>query len=295
MRAWLGLLAVSITMVVVGALLFWRGHGHGHEDGDGGFRVTSSLPVQTETTFDWQGRVSKGQSLFLRDVNGDITVTAATGETVEVHAVKSWQRGDPSQVQVLAIPGDSGATICALWRGRTGDCAANGHYTTHGFRNSSDVRVQLSVKLPKGVRLDVFGTNGSINVTGAAAELKLITVNGGIDATTSSGGISAVTVNGNVNATTKALPPGSEVKVVTVNGSITVALPVNLDADISAKAVSGGVQSEFPVAISSGMLGKRIEGRVGAGGVKINLTTVNGSIELKKVPAATTRVSVLPK
>jgi len=295
MRAWLGLLAVSITMVVVGALLFWRGHGHGHEDGDGGFRVTTSLPVQTETTFDWQGKVSKGQSLFLRDVNGDITVTAATGETAEVHAVKSWQRGDPNQVQVLAVPGDSGATICALWRGRTGECAANGHYTAHCCRNSSDVRVQLSVKLPKGVRLDIFGTNGSINVTGAAAELKLITVNGGIDATTSTGGISAVTVNGNVNATTKALPPGSEVKVVTVNGSITVVLPVKLDADISAKAVSGGVQSEFPVAISSGMLGKKIEGRVGAGGVKIDLTTVNGSIELKKVPASTTRVSVLPK
>jgi len=198
-------------------------------------------------------------------------------------------------VQVLAVPGDSGATICALWRGRSGDCAANGHYSTHGFRNSSDVRVQLTVKLPKGVRLDVFGTNGGIIVTGAAADLKLITVNGSIDAMTSTGGISAVTVNGNVNATTKALPPGSEVKVVTVNGSITVVLPAKLDADISAKAVSGGVQSEFPVAISSGMLGKKIAGRVGAGGVKIDLTTVNGSIELKKVPASTTRVSVLPK
>jgi hypothetical protein len=286
MRAWLGLLAVSVAMVVVGALLFWRGHGHGHDDGDGGFSVTTRLPVQTETTFDWQGKVSQGQALFLRDVNGDITVTAATGQTAEVHAVKTWQRGDPSQVQVLAVPGDSGATICALWRGRTGDCGANGHYTTHGFRNSSDVRVQLTVKLPKGARLDVFGTNGNINVTGAAAELKLITVNGGIDAITSTGGISAVTVNGNVNATTKALPPGSAVKVVTVNGSITVTLPVKLDADISAKAVSGGVQSEFPVAISSGMLGKKIEGRVGAGGVKIDLTTVNGSIELKKVPVS---------
>lgn len=285
MRAWLGLLAVSITMVVVGALLFWRGHGHG-SDGDGGFRVTSRLPVQTETTFDWQGQVPKGQSLFLRDMNGDITVTAATGTQAEVHAVKTWQRGDPTEVQVLAVPGDSGATICALWRGRTGDCAANGHYTTHGLRNSSDVRVQLTVKLPKGVRLDVFGTNGGINVSGATAGLKLITVNGGIDASTSTGGIDAVTVNGNVNATTKALPPGSEVKVVTVNGSITVTLPVKLDADISAKAVAGSVQSEYPVAISSGMLGKKIAGRVGAGGVNINLTTVNGSIELKKVPVS---------
>jgi DUF4097 and DUF4098 domain-containing protein YvlB len=266
MRVWLGLLAVSVAMVVVGALLFWRGHGHSHDDGDGGFRSSTRLPVQTETTFDWQGKVPKGQALFLRDVNGDITVTAATGETAEVHAVKTWERGDPAEVQVLAVPGDSGATICALWRGRTGDCGANGHYSSHGFRNSSDVRVQLTVKLPKGVRLDVFGTNGGIKVTGAAADLKLITVNGGIDATTSSGGISAVTVNGNVNAATNALPPGSEVKIVTVNGSITVALPAKLDADINAKAVSGGMQSEFPVAVSSGMLGKKISGRVGANG-----------------------------
>ncbi len=283
MRVWLGLLAVSVAMVVVGALLFWRSHGHSHDGDDGGFRVSTRLPVQTETSFDWQGKLAKGQSLFLRDMNGDITVTPATGDAAEVHAVKTWQQSDPAQVQVLAIPSDSGATVCALWRGRTGDCGANGHYTMHGISNKSDVRVQLTVKLPKGVRLDVIGANGGISVTGAAADLHLITVNGGIDATTSSGGINAVTMNGNVTATTKALPPGSEVKIVTVNGSITAVLPAKLDADINAKAVSGNVQSEYPMAVSSGMLGKHIAGRVGAGGVPINLTTVNGSIELKKV------------
>lgn len=281
MRVWLGLLAVSVAMVVVGALMFWRGHGRGDEDG--GFRVSTRLPVQTETTFDWQGVVPRGQALFLRDMNGDITVTAAAGSAAEVHAVKTWQRGDPSQVQVLAVPGDSGATVCALWRGRTGDCGVNGHFTMHGIGNKSDVQVDLTVKLPKGVRLDVVGANGRISVTGAAADLHLITVNGGIDAATSTGGVNAVTVNGNVHAATRALPPGSAVKVVTVNGSITVELPAKLDADINAKAVSGSVQSEFPVSVSSGMLGKHIAGRVGAGGVAIDLTTVNGSIELKKV------------
>jgi DUF4097 and DUF4098 domain-containing protein YvlB len=183
---------------------------------------------------------------------------------------------------VLAIPGDSGATICALWRGRTGDCGANGHYTMHGMSTKSDVRVQLTVKLPKGVRLDVFGTNGGVNVTGAAADLHLITVNGGIEATTSSGGINAKTVNGNVTFTTRALPPGSGVKIETVNGSITAVLPAKLDADIDARSISGNVESAYAVNVSSGMIGKHSEGRVGAGGVPIHLVTVNGSIELKK-------------
>jgi hypothetical protein len=284
MRVWLGLLGVSVAMVVVGALLFWRGHGHGHEDM---FNVTSRLPVQSETTFDWQGKLAKGQSLFLRDVNGDIAVTAAPGDVAVVHAVKTWQRADPAQVQVIAVPGDSGATVCALWAGRTGDCGANGHYTMHGIRNSSDVRVQLTVQLPKGVRLDVLGANGGINVTGAAAALHLITVNGTIEAATASGGINAVTVNGDVRATTKALPPGSEVKIVTVNGSITATLPAKLDADVNAKAVSGSVESEFPMTVKSGVLGRHLEGRVGLGGATVNLTTVNGSIDIKKV--------VLPK
>jgi DUF4097 and DUF4098 domain-containing protein YvlB len=103
-------------------------------------------------------------------------------------------------------------------------------------------------------------------------------------------------VNGNVNATTKALALGSEVKVETVNGSITITLPAKLDADVNARAVTGSVQSEFPLAVSSGMLGKHVAGRVGAGGVPINLTTVNGSIELKKVSvSAPKKVSVSPQ
>lgn len=281
MRVWLGLLAVSVAMVVVGAALFWRGHGHSR-DGDGGFSVSSRLPVQTETSFDWQGKLASGQSLYLRDVNGDITVTPAVGDAAEVHAVKTWQQSDPAQVQVLAVPGDSGTTVCALWRGRTGDCGTNGHYTMHGISTKSDVRVQLTVKLPKGVRLDVIGANGGINVTGAAAAMKLVTVNGGIDAATSTGGINAVTVNGNVNASTQALPPGSEVKIVTVNGSITVVLPAKLDADVKAKAVSGNVQSEFPMTVTGGMLGRHIEGRVGLGGATVDITTVNGQVDLKK-------------
>lgn len=284
MRVWLGLLAVSVGMVVVGALLFWRGHGRSR-DGDFNFDVSSRLPAQADTTFDWQGPVSKGRTLFLRDINGDIEVVSATGTTAAVHAVKTWQRSDPAAVQVLAVPGDSGATICALWRGRTGDCGANGHYTMHGLSTKSDVRVQLTVKLPKGAALDIVGANGSIKVTGAAAALHLVTVNGTIDAATATGGISAVTVNGNVHIATSALPAGSEVKVVTVNGSITAELPAKLDADVTARAVSGSVQSEFPMTVQSGALGRHLEGRVGLGGIPISLTTVNGAIELKKVVA----------
>src|SRR5258708_31908877 len=94
MRVRPGLLAVSVAMVVVGALLFWRGRGHG-QDGDGGFNITTRLPVQTETTFDWQGKAPPGQALFLLASNGELTESAPPGYAAHVHPAQNLQGGPP--------------------------------------------------------------------------------------------------------------------------------------------------------------------------------------------------------
>src|SRR5258708_8278967 len=101
MRVRPGLLAVSVAMVVVGALLFWRGRGHG-QDGDGGFNITTRLPVQTETTFDWQGKAPPGPALFLPAPKGGLTVTPAPGDAAAVPPGPTRQGGHPRPLQAPA-------------------------------------------------------------------------------------------------------------------------------------------------------------------------------------------------
>jgi DUF4097 and DUF4098 domain-containing protein YvlB len=66
-----------------------------------------------------------------------------------------------------------------------------------------------------------------------------------------------------------------------VNGSATAELPARLDADVEARTVNGSIQTDYPLEVT-GKVGKHARGMVGIGGRKVHVTTVNGSINLRK-------------
>ncbi len=67
-----------------------------------------------------------------------------------------------------------------------------------------------------------------------------------------------------------------------VNGGITVTLPEKVSADLEATTVNGSVDSDFPNTVRGRMQPQSLRGRLGDGGRTLSLTTVNGSIELRK-------------
>ena len=69
----------------------------------------------------------------------------------------------------------------------------------------------------------------------------------------------------------------------TVNGSITVELPDGVGAEVSAKTVNGDIGTDFPITVEGRFSAKRLSGRIGGGGNRVlNLSTVNGGIELRR-------------
>jgi hypothetical protein len=48
--------------------------------------------------------------------------------------------------------------------------------------------------------------------------------------------------------------------------------------------VNGGIETDFPITIRrAGFVGHRLNGTIGRGGPRLELSTVNGSIHLRKV------------
>ena len=91
-------------------------------------------------------------------------------------------------------------------------------------------------------------------------------------------------LNGSVRATIEHLVKSSEpLELETVNGSVQLEAPADLNADVDAETTNGGIQSDFPLTISSGMIGKHIHGTVGQGGRRVELHTTNGSVKLRKL------------
>jgi len=97
-----------------------------------------------------------------------------------------------------------------------------------------------------------------------------------------SGTARGTTVNGSITARVGRAAWEGTLEFSTVNGGIRVILPADLDADVEARTVNGSIDSDFPITMQGRMRQREFRGRIGKGGRKLELTTVNGSIELRK-------------
>jgi len=232
-------------------------------------------------TWTFRARIAPGQLVSIRNVRGPVTVESTSGESLSVSAVKTYGRSDPASVKVVTVAGSQGVTICALWDSVKGHCGSGDAYA-EGQTHHSDVAVAFTVRVPRGVRIEATSVRGAVHVSGAGAPVIAGTVTGDVNAETSGGPVRAFTVNGSVRAAIDGFADSGVVKLTTVNGSVTVVLPARLDASISANALNGAIESDFPLSESQKVVVHHAEGTVGAGGRKIELNAVNGAIQIKK-------------
>ena len=229
--------------------------------------------------------LAPGPTVEIRGVTGAIDASPASGNSLEVTAVKREHRhGDAADVQVVAVEWNGGVTICAVYPNsrrarRDNHCGRGDDYQMN--TNDNDVEVRFTVKVPRGVRLDAATVNGDVRADGLTGDADLHTVNGGIDVTTS-GVVEAETVNGDVDAKIGRSDWTGGLKFETVNGSISLTAPADLGTDIEASTVNGSVDSDFPITVRGRMERTHLRGTIGSGGRSLELTTVNGGIQLRK-------------
>jgi hypothetical protein len=248
---------------------------------------------RSDRDFRWDGQVSEGRWVYVRNLNGEVRVERGSGSRVEVTAEKRWRRGNPDDVTIEVTrigSGDRDILVCAIWRDVTRECDENGYRTYDGSsrnrndrweRERNDVAVDIVIRLPAGVRLDASSVNGALDISGATVEVEAHTVNGGIRASSSGGPIRANTVNGDIDIQMARLGD-EDLRFHTVNGSIEVTVPDGLNADVTMSTVNGRVGSDFPMTLNGRINPRRINATIGRGGPRLEFTTVNGSIDLRR-------------
>jgi hypothetical protein len=248
--------------------------------------VAGVLPAQEkrERDFSWDGRIPRGAWLYVRNLNGRIAVERASGDRAEVTGEKHVRRGNPDDVRIEMKQSGDNIIICALWNENT-SCDEDGYRTrgnNDGWRRGNDISVDFTVRLPEGVRLTTSSVNGGLRIDGATSEVVASTVNGGITAYSTGGPVRASTVNGNIEVRMRDLGE-EDLEYETVNGTIEVELPSSLDAELDMRTVNGRVNSDFPLTLTGRINPRHIRATIGKGGRRIKFSTVNGSVELRKV------------
>lgn len=231
--------------------------------------------------FRWKGKVAAGKSIEIKGVNGDVSAEAGSGD-VEVTAVKTARRSDPEDVKIEVVPSEDGVTICAVYPsdGRRENTCEPGEHDHMNVRDN-DVRVDFTVRVPDGVRFRGTTVNGKVDAANLSSDVDATTVNGSIRISTAAYA-EARTVNGSIVASMGKATWSDALDFATVNGGITLDLPANLSTEVKATTVNGDIETDFPLTITGRFGHRRLNGTIGSGGRRLELSTVNGTIKLRK-------------
>jgi len=246
----------------------------------GGGGINIGVGNRAGEPFRWEGQLAAGRALEIKGVNGLIKARASDGDRVEVHAERTGSRNDPNEVKIEVVEHDGGVTVCAVYPspdpGEPNVCAPGAEGRSRTYNN--DVKVEFTVHVPPGVGFIGRTVNGGVTAESLDGPTEAHTVNGAVKIATT-GHARASTVNGSVDATMgRGWTDAAEFK--SVNGSITVAVPPDLDAELHATLTNGSITSDLPVKATSSSR-RRLEGTIGAGGPELRIETTNGSIRLR--------------
>ncbi len=145
------------------------------------------------------------------------------------------------------------------------------------------MQVQWTVRVPAGIRFTGRVVNGGVTARGLTAPALAQSANGSIEVETSSWA-EASTVNGSITARIGATGWSGDLDFETVNGAITVELPGDASLEVDASTVNGSMNTDFPLTVRGRWGPRRMSGTVGQGGRTLSMSSVNGTMNLRRVP-----------
>ena len=154
---------------------------------------------------------------------------------------------------------------------------SNGSITARNLKGVVTLRTSngsVNISNLNGV-ISTTTSNGSVTATNLNGELRTTTSNGSVRLIDVRGSVNARTTNGGITATI--LSAKDFVTLSTTNGNINLTVPSGKGYDVKARAqrISTSGLANFSGKID----GKNLDGRVGTGGTKIDLTT-SGRLQL---------------
>src|SRR5256712_11182987 len=181
-----------------------------------------------------------GGSLELQNVNGTVDVQGWDRNEVEVHAVKTAKHKE-SDLERVSIEVDAKPDAVSI--------------TTRYPQNEGvEVTVDYTIHVPHAARVEHIGTvNGTLRIAGVDSVEDLHTVNGNIEVFEAGGSSRPHTINGNVHLELTHLRDKDKngATAETTNGSLVLAVPSDMQADVEARCLNGNFFSELPITMES--------------------------------------------
>jgi hypothetical protein len=218
----------------------------------------------------------------LINVNGRITAEGTDGSEVVVEGRKTAKaRSDEAAKEMLAK---------LEIREEVGESTVRVESRPPRLSGFSSHEIEWTVKVPKGVVVDLRTTNGGVRLNNLSNEIHAKTTNGGVHGEgIDPSSVSASTVNGGIDLDlTSPLEAGDSVEMEAVNGGVSLKLNPDSKAAIEARCVNGGVSVLEGLQLTREDQGnssdferrRRLNATLNGGGARVKMSTTNGGVHL---------------
>jgi len=242
--------------------------------------VAGGFGAGARESIDESRPLSANGELSLQNTNGSVRVATWDEPRVRIEATKTAATRHILERIEVEIEGE-GDRVAVRTRQPRG-----------GFFLGQMGGVEYRVTVPRGARVSLRNVNGRVEVDGVAGRVEAQTVNGSVEARHLGGEVTASTTNGSVEVGLDGVDPGGRNRLSTTNGAVRLTLPRDVSAEIAAHTVNGSVHCDFDLSADAHVSRRKIEGRIGSGGARFDIGTVNGSARIDRglSPAAASAV-----
>ncbi|WP_456428410.1 DUF4097 family beta strand repeat-containing protein [Rhodocaloribacter sp.] len=259
-----------VTLLFLGLAACGKGTGVGETE-EGSLVLGTSEATETVTR-----AVAPGdRTLVIDGFAGNVALTGSDDDVARLTFTKH-ARGDGEK-----------AARRALGRIRIEESGDEATYR-YGLRADAPrvSRVDVTGTVPRGTTLRILLKNGNVTLTGLEGPVSVNGENGNVRIAGAGAAVEVETRNGSIAVGMARLAPDAVVRLATVNGDLTLALPPDASARVEARTNAGEIRAEGLVFADRSLdpvgAGGRFHGRLGSGGAVVELKTENGNVTMRE-------------
>jgi DUF4097 and DUF4098 domain-containing protein YvlB len=159
-----------------------------------------------------------------------------------------------------------------------------------GSASLADLKSAVSVSTASGdVQLsDIIGdvtlnsASGDVSLSEVTGKIKANAASGSIALTGITGSVQANTASGDIKAVFEGVTAGEPLEFSTANGDVEIEFKTDINADLDIETIKGDIEidEKFQISLEKQIVGQRASGRIGTGGQRLKINTVNGDVKV---------------
>jgi hypothetical protein len=216
--------------------------------------------------------LSPGANVTVRGMNGRVSIDTSDTDRAEINI--TIRASDRESLERYPVVVEHAANSLVI---RTNKKSEGGRWG----RDRGWVRHEVRLNLPKNINLKVASINGTVSVGPITGEVGVSSVNGKVDVAQAGTATELSSINGRVVISLLRLGEGG-LRASSINGGLEIGLPSATNAALEINSINGGIDSDLPITVLGEMKRGQLRGAIGSGGPIINISSVNGGVNLKR-------------